>query len=58
VNDAKKDVDEEKSLGAKIGISVLSSVVLGVGAWVGLNNPKLTALTVLGGLAFSFVLQK
>jgi hypothetical protein len=29
-----------------------------VGAWVGLNNPKLTALTVLGGLAFSFVLQK
>lgn len=54
----KEEVDQEKPLPVKIGISTAAAVVIGGAAWFGLKDMKLTALGALGGLALTFLLQK
>lgn len=54
----KEEVDQEKPLPVKIGISAAAAVVVGGVAWFGIKDRNATILGALGSLALTFFLQK
>lgn len=58
IQEIKKDIDEEKSLPLKIGISTAAAVVVGAAAWFGAKDVRITAVGALGSLALAFFFQK
>lgn len=58
IQEIKKDIEEEKSLPLKFGISTAVAVAVGAAAWFGAKDVKITAAGALGSLALAFFFQK